>query len=81
MSEPFEINYDVVVYIAAMVWTGGEHCTNDHESTMTEFEADDWVWSSECKSSEIVLSPDQKAAYFHVDTMLESIGTAGMLDI
>ena len=39
--------------------------------------ADSWVWDEEHKSSEVVLSPDRQAAYFHVDPFVASKGTAG----
>jgi SPRY domain-containing SOCS box protein 3 len=43
-----------------------------------EFVSDDWTWSSEFKSPEAILSSDKTSAYFHVDPLLESFGTAGV---
>lgn len=37
-----------------------------------------WVWDGSDKSPDTLLSQDKKAAYFHVDPVKESTGTAGV---
>ena len=44
---------------------------------MADMTRESWVWDTDHKSSHVVLSPNHEAAYFHVDPMLESTGTAG----
>ena len=44
---------------------------------MGDMHQEDWVWDTDHKSSNVVLSPNHQAAYFHVSPLLESTGTAG----
>ena len=39
--------------------------------------SDQWVWDKECAPSEVKLSSNLEAAYFHVDPVDESTGTVG----
>lgn len=38
---------------------------------------DNWVWDETSKSPEVLLSSDSEAAYFFIDPVNESRGTAG----
>ncbi|XP_041363839.1 SPRY domain-containing SOCS box protein 3-like [Gigantopelta aegis] len=47
-------------------------------NTFSNFLPDNWVWDTECKPREVTLSADQTEAYFFIDPVTESIGTAGV---
>jgi len=53
--------------------------SEDNENAKCEgFSNGDWEWSCLHKSPEVVLSKDRSAAYFYVNNLMESTGTAGV---
>ncbi|XP_072044124.1 SPRY domain-containing SOCS box protein 3-like isoform X2 [Amphiura filiformis] len=43
-----------------------------------EYSPDNWCWDSDHKSCDVKLSSNHLAAYFHIDPIFESHGTAGV---
>lgn len=46
-------------------------------SMLTGFQRESWVWDQITKSPEVLLSSDRHSAYFYIDPIYESTGTAG----
>lgn len=44
---------------------------------LTGFQREFWVWDHITKSPEVLLSSDRHSAYFYIDPINESTGTAG----
>lgn len=44
---------------------------------LTGFQRESWVWDQITKSPEVLLSSDRHSAYFYIDPIYESTGTAG----
>ncbi|XP_071797556.1 SPRY domain-containing SOCS box protein 3-like [Asterias amurensis] len=47
-------------------------------STRREYRPDNWCWDGQSKSSDVQLSSNHLAAYFHIDPVEDSTGTAGV---
>ena len=45
----------------------------------SDFIEEQWVWDPNNKSPEVILSRNSHAAYFHIDPVTESTGTAGKI--
>lgn len=45
---------------------------------LSGFQRESWVWDHITKSPEVLLSSDRHSAYFYIDPIYESTGTAGM---
>ncbi|XP_033117756.1 SPRY domain-containing SOCS box protein 3-like [Anneissia japonica] len=58
----------------------GKKCDGMVESlhAFNEYHSDDWCWDACNKSCDVILSTNHLAAYFHIDPVYESIGTAGV---
>lgn len=42
---------------------------------------DQWVWDTRCAPSQVQLSSNLEAAYFHTDPVNQSTGTVGKCDL
>lgn len=53
-------------------------CKKEDHFKIKDFCIDDWVWDQYHKSPEVMLSSDLNNAYFYVDPVYQSTGTAGV---
>lgn len=64
-----ERDWSIILYIYLHVYY---RC-----SMLTGFQRESWVWDQITKSPEVLLSSDRHSAYFYIDPIYESTGTAG----
>ena len=63
--------------ISALTQSAPLHSTS---SLFRDYQSEDWVWDQTTKSPEVCLSKDLENAYFHVDPVYMSMGTAGVYE-
>lgn len=76
--QPIYNNLDVVIeraMITLCIYTC--MCIYYRCSMLTGFQRESWVWDHITKSPEVLLSSDRHSAYFYIDPIYESTGTAG----
>ena len=49
------------------------------ENFLSDHQQENWVWDQFSRSPDVELSPDLLNAYFHIDPVFNSRGTAGGL--
>lgn len=69
---PYTIIWNVIAWAIILYLHVHYRC-----SMLTGFQRESWVWDQITKSPEVLLSSDRHSAYFYIDPIYESTGTAG----